>query len=68
VFFECPLDHSGLSQMWCTLAVSASTSVRNLAKNFVGGSVVVASVAIYMFNNEEILKILLRDLMDRGWM
>jgi len=48
--------------------VSESTSVRDLAKNSVGGSMVVASVAIYMFNNGEILKTLLRDLMDRGWM
>ena len=50
VLFECPLDCSGLSRMWCTLAVSASASVRDLAKNLSGGSVVVASVAIYMFN------------------
>ena len=68
MLIECPLDCSGLSRIWCTLVVSASTSVRSLAKNHVGGSDLLASVSKVVFNDEEILKTLLRDLMDHGWM
>ena len=46
-----PLDHNGLFYGWCTLVVSASTSVRNLAESSVGGSMVVISVIIRMFND-----------------